>query len=82
MCSSAPTQSKHSKREAEKGVSGKGKTKQSWFRRALAANGPQNGRTPVQDPRVDWQAVEPSVVWDPWEVWLKRFEQPRRRRDR
>ena len=36
----------------------------------------------MEDPRVDWQAVEPSVVWDPWEVWLKRIEQPRRRRDR
>jgi hypothetical protein len=63
-------------------MTGEGKAKQSWFRRALAANGPQNRRTPMEDPRVDWQTVEPSVVWDPWEVWLKRIEQPRRRRDR
>ena len=28
------------------------------------------------------QAVETSVVWDPWEVWLKRIERPGRRRDR
>jgi hypothetical protein len=63
-------------------VTGREKCKQSWFRRAFAADDRKNLRNPVHDPHVAWQATDPSVTWDPWELWLKQIEQPRRQRDR
>jgi hypothetical protein len=64
-------------------VTGSGESKQSWFRRAIAASDPKNLRNPIQqDTRVDWQAEERKVAWDPWEVWLKRINEPRRQSNR
>lgn len=64
-------------------MTGNGRSKESWFRRALASNSPRDRRAATVESVVDLQAQGPSTTaWDPWEVWLKRIEQPRRERNR
>ncbi len=53
-----------------------GESKDTWLRRAQAdagADGRAGGETAVR-----MLAAKPRDGWDPWEVWLRHIDQPRR----
>ena len=56
------------------------KSKESWLQRTVA-EGPSPGRADATAilPARAFSAKAP-VGWDPYDVWLRRVEQPRRRR--
>jgi hypothetical protein len=56
-----------------------GKPQETWLGRRHA---PDDGRVaPGPKTGTDVPFAPTTTAWDPWEVWLKRIEQPRRLRE-
>lgn len=55
-----------------------GKPQATWLGRRRA---PDDGHVaPGLNAGTDAPFARPATAWDPWEVWLRRIEQPRRLR--
>lgn len=59
-----------------------GKSTESWLRRALGEEAKSSGEHADACAAVNAHAGKARDGWDPWEVWLRYIEQPRRIRQR
>jgi hypothetical protein len=57
-----------------------GESTYSWLQRARAEYASQGRSNAESGSGASPMPRESSEFWDPWEVWLRRIEQPRRRR--
>jgi len=57
-----------------------GKSMGSWFQRARALGALQGSASAGPGSAERRLAGRSDDGWDPWEIWLTRIEQPRRRR--
>lgn len=56
-----------------------GECMDSWLRRARAKGASNSDATAASDLAARALAARSRDGWDPWEVWLRHIDQPRRR---
>lgn len=56
-----------------------GELTDSWFRRVRAESSPDVAVGAESNAAAPTLAVSAAGGWDPWEVWLRHIDQPRRR---